>query len=256
MRRNLIFAFFLCVLLGSCSNNNDVPKDLINFVKKSYEKNQQLNQKGLFDKKPKIGEVIAATQLDPQKLPDWIAKKQYITENADAIKYEPILVIGALARLYNDGTFDVYPVTYNVRLDNELPELSKIGKPVNFYEQTFNSSTRFNADFLIGGLSIGNDEILKVTYTETNYINLKKIDAKKLESLRTAIKDIPGTNLKDWAIIRGVVILDCTYSRNTKTDANTNVKASWVSTDGAFFKQTTNTDNFRLISIDFENLFL
>ena len=37
---------------------------------------------------------------------------------------------------------------------------------------------------------------------------------------------------------------------------NANIKASWITANGEYFKQTGNTNNFRLLSIDLENLFL
>ena len=78
----------------------------------------------------------------------------------------------------------------------------------------------------------------------------------KLNNLRTTINDIQGINKKDWAIIRGVVLLDCTSSKSQKTEMNANIKASWITANGEYFKQTGNTNNFRLLSIDLENLFL
>lgn len=232
--------------------NNNIPDDVIQLIQESYS----IKTKGFFSKKPKLSAVVEPTESDTLKLPNWISNKRYITENADAIKYEPEFLMGSLTRLYQEDTFEVYPVTYNVRIDNEPPELSKIDKPVNFFEQTFNSLTRFNSNFLIGGITISKNEILKVTYTETNYVILKKYDDVKLKNLRNEINKIGGANLKDWAIVTGIVILDCTYSKNIKTQADANIKASWLSADGEFYKQTDDTNNFRLVSIDLENLFL
>ncbi len=244
------------MILVSCNNADELPRDLKEKIEKSYEPANLKSAKGLFGKTPKLSQVKEPTPNDPATLPDWISNKSYITENVDALKYNPSLLVGALVKLEPDGKFDIYSVTYNVRSDGELTEMSKVEKPLNFYEQTFNSNSRFNSDFLIGGASISNDQVLKITYAETNYINLTKYDSRKIDTLRENIKGIPGANLKDWAIIRGIVILDCTYSKSTKTAADANVKASWISADGAFFQQKDNTNNFRLVSVDLENLFL
>ncbi|WP_419486693.1 hypothetical protein [Chryseobacterium bernardetii] len=226
-----------------------------NNKKAASEKDTMFNL-GLFSKKPKLNDVKEPTEADPVKLPDWISNKKYVTENVDALKYEPTLLVGGLVKIYPNGSFDIYTVTWNVSDSKYSPELNQIEKPTNFYEQTFDNKTRFNSDFLIGGVSISTDEMVKTTYTETNYVNLKKYDTEKLKNLRDYIKTIPGADLKDWAIIRGVVILDCTNSKSLKLDANANVTASWISANGSFYRQQGNTNNFRLISIDLENLFL
>jgi hypothetical protein len=144
----------------------------------------------------------------------------------------------------------------SLKINNLGYSNSNIEKPVNFYEQTFSSGTRFDANFIIGGASVKTDEVIKVTYTETNYALLKAFDQDKLDKLRAIIEGTPGANLNDWSIIRGVVILDCTSSKYLKADAEAGVKASWISTDAGYHKQTENTNNFRLISIDLENMFL
>lgn len=256
-KSTLIFAG-LIVFLSACNETSKVPSDLVNAIKQSYEQGDEksLTEKGLFKRKPKLSELKEPTETDTTKLPSWITNKKYISENADALKYAPSLLIGALARTYEDGRFDIYSVTYNIRFDNDLPEISKIEKPTNFYEQTYDNSTRFNTDFIIGGITIQSDEIVKITYTETNYGNLEKYDQQKLNNLRKEIEKIPNAKLSDWSIVRGVVILDCTSTKNRKTDANANVKASWLTSGGSFYMQTGNTDNFRLVSIDLENLFL
>ncbi|MEN5380700.1 hypothetical protein [Sphingobacterium kitahiroshimense] len=221
----------------------------------SSEKNK-MNSFGLFSKKPKLKDVKEPIATDSLKLPDWIANKKYVTENVDAIKYEPSLLLGSLVKVYNDGSFDIYSSTWNISDPKSKHELNQLLKPSNFYEQTYDNKTRFNSDFLVGGISINTDEMVKITYTETNYVNLKKYNETKLKELRTYITSIKGAELKDWAIIRGVVILDCTNSKSTKMEADANATASWVSAKGSFFQQTGSTNNFRLVSIDLENLFL
>ena len=134
------------------------------------------------NRRPKLSEV-ATTPAEPIKLPDWILKKRYVTENVDALKYEPAILVGALVRLYEDGSFQDYATTYNVKDDNFPPEMIKVETPSNFYEEVFNNSTSFNANFVIGGLSIALDEVLKITYTETNYAILKKYDQEKIDRL-------------------------------------------------------------------------
>lgn len=206
-------------------------------------------------RRPKLSEVTT-TPSEPVKLPDWILKKRYVTENVDALKYEPAILVGALVRLYEDNSFQDYATTYNVKDDAYPPEMIKVETPSNFYEEVFNSSTNFNANFVIGGLSVAVDEVLKVNYTETNYAILNRYDQEKIEKLRAEILKHDVAELKDWALVRGVVILDCTYTRNKKTAASADVSASWVSIGGDFFKQEGNTNNFRLVSIDLEPLFL
>lgn len=268
----ILLLFTSLVHLTSFSQNQAVPEELKAKIKFGYEidklvandaKSQKGNTEkskwngmGLFSKKPKLSEVKEITESDSVKLPDWITNKRYVTENVDALKYEPTLLVGGLVKIYPNKSFDIYTVTWNVSADNYSPELSQVEKPTNFYEQTFDNKTRFNSDFLIGGVSISLDEVVKTTYTESNYVNLKKYDIAKLKNLRDYIKSIPGADLKDWAIIRGVVILDCTYSKSVKNQADTKVSASWISANGNFYRQNGNTNNFRLVSIDLENLFL
>ncbi len=258
------FLLLLCVAISivSCTNDNKIPKDLIAKIADGYkvEKPQgdslSFVNKGIFKRNPKLAEVKEPTQGDSVALPTWIINKKYVSENADAIKYNPALLLGALVKKYDDGSFEIYSVTYNVRIKNEIPVLTKVEKPINFFEQTFNQNTRFNSNFIIGGLSVGLDETVKITYNETNYGNLEKYDEEKIEELRKTIVNIEGANKKDWAIIRGVVLLDCTSSKFQKTEISANVKASWITADGGFYKQLGTTDNFRLLSIDLENLFL
>ncbi len=266
--KGLLFIVIVLIFSISCndtkSDSKKVPADLKIQIEQSYprkmsthnESAESIDVKGIFKSKPKLSKVKEPTKQDSVKLPNWIINKKYISENADAIKNNPALLIGALARTYDDGRFDIFPVTYNVRLESDLLVLSKNDKPTNFYEQTYDNNTRFNADFIIGDISIGNEEIVKVTYSETNYGNLEKYDETKLSNLRNTILNINGANLKDWSIVRGVVVLDCTSTKNMKTEANAKLNASWISSGGSFYKQTGNTDNFRLISIDLESLFL
>ena len=240
------------------------PQELLSFVRSTYEEEAQdaTGTRSLFGKKdrPKLSEVTAAPKANPPTLPDWIANKQYVTENVDALKYEPALMLGALVRKYDDGTFQDYSVTYNVRKPDAKPEVSTVETPTNFFEQTFDQKAGFNASFIIGGVSLQTEEMVKVTYTETNYANLREYDVERLEMIRGQIKEelpsIPGAKKGDWAIIRGVVVLDCTYSKHQKTEIDAQVQASWVSLDGSFYKQEGTTNNFRLISIDLEPLFL
>ncbi|REC50642.1 MULTISPECIES: hypothetical protein [Chryseobacterium] len=267
----LLLLLALAVPSLSFGQNKAVPEELKRKISSGYQADKLVlnrnDQKAstelsnmsnlfLFSKKPKLQDVKEPTATDPVILPDWIANKKYVTQNVDALKYEPTLLVGGLVKLYANGSFDVYTVTWNVSDSNYSPELSQIQKPTNFYEQTFDSKTRFNSDFLIGGVSIADDEMVKATYIESNYVNLKKYDTEKLKNLRDYIKGIPGADLKDWAIIRGVVILDCTNSKSSKVTADANVKASWISANGSFYQQKGNTNNYRLISIDLENLFL
>jgi hypothetical protein len=269
------FKFLVLIVLITSQNiysqSDKVPDDLKMKILMGYkldslsrQNNSNKNNKifedvmavGIFKRKPKLREVKEPTTNDTIKLPDWISNKKYVTDNVDALKYEPTLLVGGLVKTSEDGSFDVYTVTWNISDTKVSPELSQIEKPTNFYEQTFDSSTRFNSDFLIGGASVALDEVVKITYTETNYVNLVKYDTEKLENLRKYILTIPGADLNDWAIIRGVVILDCTNSKSVKMEADTNVSASWISASGSFYQQEGNTNNFRLISIDLENLFL
>lgn len=263
----VLLMFYFLIPLSSFSQNKTLPLELRAKIKFGYEtdkltsdskslKENTLNNLGLFSKKPKLKEVKEPTDVDPIKLPEWIANKKYVTENVDALKYEPTLLVGGLVKIYPNGSFDVYTVTWNVSDTKYSPELNQIEKPTNFYEQTFDSKTRFNSDFLVGNATISSDEMVKTTYTETNYVNLKKYDTEKMKNLRDYIKSIPGADLKDWAIIRGVVILDCTYSKSVKMEADAKVTASWISANGSFYQQNGSTNNFRLISIDLENLFL
>ncbi|MEM9987640.1 MAG: hypothetical protein AAF804_21325, partial [Bacteroidota bacterium] len=73
---------------------------LLDFVRSTYEGESQkiMGSRSFFGKKdrPKLSEVSSAPGATPPKLPDWIANKQYITENVDALKYEPALMLGAL----------------------------------------------------------------------------------------------------------------------------------------------------------------
>ena len=254
--KNLILMILTILVLVSCTNEKKVPKELKTKIKNEYNGTNTSDNKSLFKRRPKLSEVKECTLVDTVRLPDWIANKRYVTENVDAIKYKPAFLLGALTKVYDDGSFEIYSVTYNVRLKDDFPVLTKIEKPTNFYEQTFNENTRFNSSFIIGGAYVENEQIVKVTYTETNYGILEKYDKEKIEELRKTILSIEGANLKDWAIISGVVLLDCTSSKNQKTEISANVKASWITSDGGFYKQTGNTDNFRLLSIDLENLFL
>jgi len=271
--KKIILMLSVGIFLYSCDSSKKVPNELITKIQKSYNEDINLDEqenfnknvnsnknvkrkKGLFKRKPKLAEVKEPTLNDSVTLPNWITNKEYVSENVDAIKYKPALLLGALVKKLDENRFEIYSVTYNVRSEDEVPVLSKIEKPTNFFEQTFDQSTRFNSDFIIGGASIGNEEIMKLTYTETNYGNLEKYDEVKLNNLRTTINDIQGVNKKDWAIIRGVVLLDCTSSKSQKTEMNANIKASWITANGEYFKQTGNTNNFRLLSIDLENLFL
>lgn len=210
---------------------------------------------GLDKKRPKLSDVIAAP-TEPAKLPEWILRKKYVTENVDALKYEPAILAGALVRMFPDGSFQDYATTYNVKDDNFPPEMIKVETPSNFYEEVFDSNTSFNANFVIGGLSIAHDEVLKITYTETNYAILKKYDHDKIEKIRAEIEKHENAQLSDWALVRGVVILDCTYNRNKTTSFDANLNANWVSLGGKLFKQEGNTNNFRLVSIELEPLFL
>ncbi|BDU25182.1 hypothetical protein [Flavobacterium sp. GSB-24] len=248
--KKTILLLTLVFLIIACDDTKKVPADILNRIKDSY------TTKSLTGKKIKLSEVKSPTAADATVLPTWISNKMYVTENADALKYNPAALIGSLIRLYPNGEFEVFPVTYNVRIENELPELTSIAKPINFYEQTFTSSTRFNADFVVGGINIESDEMMKISYTETNYINLEKFDSKKLENLKNEIKAIPNSNLKDWAIVRGIVLTDCAYTKHKQAQADANVKASWLSANTKFYRQTGNSDNFRLLSIDKESLFL
>jgi hypothetical protein len=95
--------------------------DLPDFVLQSYsdEKNAEIKRR-----KPKLSEVNEATPADPLKLPDWIDSKRYVAENVDAIKYEPVELVGALVRTYSDGTFDIYSVTNNIKSSSRPPVLS------------------------------------------------------------------------------------------------------------------------------------
>lgn len=267
----LLFTFFILLPFIGFSQDKTVPDELKKRIQFGYQADKlnlgdntqkansekdKMTNLGLFSKKPKLKEVKEPTEADPIKLPEWISNKKYVTENVDALKYEPTLLVGGLVKIYPNGSFDIYTVTWNVSDTKYSPELNQIEKPTNFYEQTFDSKTRFNSDFLIGGVSISADEMVKTTYTETNYVNLKKYDSEKLKNLREYIKTIPGADLKDWAIIRGIVILDCTNSKSVKMEADAKVSASWISADGSFYQQKGSTNNFRLISIDLENLFL
>lgn len=242
-------------------------KELKDFVQISYSDQIKTREafpaiRSLFggSKRPKLSEVKPPANGLKVGLPDWIAKKQYITENVDALKYEPALMLGALVRMYEDGSFQDFSVTMNVRKDGVRPEVSSIEKPTNFFEQTFDRASGFDSDFIIGGVSIGHEEMVKVTYTETNYANLTEYDTHRMGQIRdqiqTQVQQISGASLKDWAIIRGVVILDCTYSKHQKTEAKATANASWVSVGGQFFQQQGQTNNFRLVSIDLEPLFL
>ena len=178
----LMLSFGIC--LYSCDSSKKVPNELIAKIQESYNEEVNLDEqenfnknvnsnknfkrkKGLFKRKPKLAEVKEPTLDDPVTLPNWITNKEYVSENVDAIKYKPALLLGALVKKLEDNRFEIYSVTYNVRSEDEVPVLSKIEKPTNFFEQTFDQSTRFNSDFIIGGASIGNEEIMKLTYTET-----------------------------------------------------------------------------------------
>lgn len=275
LKTHLIIFLLLPTLVLSQENSNELPEGLKNKILLGYQfdrvnegdtlgfKNKdsnwsqtKMNFENIFSRRPKLDKVKEPTKADSLVIPTWISKKQYVTDNVDAIKYEPSLLIGGLVKVFPDGTFEVYTVTWNVRKPNYPMEVSQIEKPTSFYEQTFDSKTRFNSDFLIGGLSIGAEEIVKTTYTETSYLNLKDYDIQKIESLRDYIKSISGANLQDWAIIKGIVILDCTNSKSKKMEADANANASWISANGSFYQQSGSTNNFRLISIDLENLFL
>jgi hypothetical protein len=260
--KKLLLVFCVVISIVSCTTEKKVPNDLIKKIADSYKEEKMQGDSlsfaptKIFKRNPKLAEVKEPTSQDSITLPSWIINKKYVSENADAIKYNPALLLGALAKKYNDGTFEIYTVTYNVRIKNEIPVLTKIEKPINFFEQTFNQNTRFNSNFIIGGLSVGLDETVKITYTETNYGNLEKYDEEKIEELRKTIVNTEGANKQDWAIIRGVVLLDCTSSKFQKSEISANIKASWITADGGFYKQLGTTDNFRLLSIDLENLFL
>lgn len=206
-------------------------------------------------RRARIEEVKEATPYDPQQLPDWITSKKYVTENIDAIKYEPSLLIGALARIYADTAFEVYPITQNVKKDGDFPELNWIETPTNYYEQTFEQNSRFNTNFLVGKASIGTNKALRVSYKETAYIVLKEFDIAKLENIRSVITANENLNKEDFAIVRGLVIVDCTNSTYSKLEGEVEGSFKFISVGGQLHKEEGVENNFRMISVDLEPLF-
>ena len=257
MKTRILQFLVISLIFAGCNPNKINKKDLKEFIIESYQDND--SEKGLLKKKrPKLTEVKEPTLRDSLVLPDWISSKRYITDDADAVKYEPTLLIGNLVRLFDDGTYKVYRIGKSIVPLDALPELRNIEKPTNFYEEEFDQNTRFNAGFVIGGVTLENNQLLKVTYTETNFVNLKNYDEQKLKDLKQEVSELiesSGGKVEDWAIIKGIVVLDCTYAKHERSSADLTVKASWLSSDNSFYRQTEKTNNFRLISIDLEDLF-
>lgn len=235
-----------------------------NFVLESYNVESgawaDSNEKSEFDffkkRKAKISEVPVDPQATEIELPKWITDKQYVTENVDAIKYEPSVLIGAIVRRYDDDSFVVFTAS-NIRKGDVIPQLEVIENPVNFYEKTFSSNAKINSSFAIGSITIEDNQALRISYTETNYLIAKETDNDlKLKLKVEILENNRLANKSDWAFVRGLVTLDCSRTVFTDKGGEIAVNASFVSVGAKLYQKSSETNNFRLISIDLEPLWL
>lgn len=189
-------------------------------------------------------------------MPKWITDKQYVTENVDAIKYEPSVLIGAIVRRYDDDSFIVYTAS-NIRKGDVIPQLEVIDNPVNFFEKTFGSNAKINSSFAIGSITIEHNQALRISYTETNYLIAKETDNELKSKLKAEIlENNPVANKSDWAFVRGLVTLDCSRTIFTDLGGEVEANASFVSVGTKLYRKSSETNNFRLISIDLEQLWV
>lgn len=250
----LILAFFF----HSCSLEKK--SEFETFVSDSYnsdlEEIDDSETKSLLKRRrAKISEVPINPQATEVELPKWITDKQYVTENVDAIKYEPSVLIGAIVRKYEDSSFVVFTAS-NIRKGDVIPKLEVIENPVNFYERTFSNNAKVNGSFAIGSINILSNQALRIAYTETNYLVAKETDNDLKAKLKAEILENRSANKSDWAFVRGIVTLDCSYTMFMDMGGDVAANASFVSVGAQLYQKSSETNNFRLISIDLEPLWL
>ncbi len=262
--KKLLFTLAVSLMLFSCGQEKDVQL-LSEFVNDSYkysginalqddpefeaEKSRRRNRRA------RISEVPVDQNIPEPELPEWITDNQYVTSNIAAIKYKPSVLIGAIVRKYEDGSFEVATAS-NIRKGNILPEFKIVEKPLNFYERTFSNVASLNASFVIGSVNIESDEALKIAYTETSYLIAESTDEQKKEKYKAEILDNPDAKKSDWAFVRGIVTVDCSYSRYKSLGGNVSANASFVSVGLELYQKQGETNNFRLVAIDIESLWL
>lgn len=259
-------------LLNSCNDkkpsiaDKKVQEAFVDLIKQesqgefsTQEDEEEKLDRKIFGKKRrvKLDEVKSPTQQDTVRHPEWLTNKTYVT-SFDAAKYRPSVLLGSIVKRVSDNEFSIFSLTQNVIKPGQSVEIEFLDQPTQFYEYTFTNNTRFNGDFFIGGITIEANQVLRTSYTETGFglLDISQIDRESLRKIRAKLESDPDVNLSDWFILKGIVTVDCINTAYVETDFNADVNASWVSLDAGSYQKSERTNNYRLVSMDLEPLFL
>lgn len=246
------------MLLTACNNNSKdtaTVKLVDNGEKFSIEqkfvpnppdttKELEISNKGLFGKKP---EPFTNEEL-PKSYTDRTFMKGLVNST-----YDIFLVPGYIVRL-DPKTGDYQRKTLTAVIKNNKMPVTKTIEDGRVYSNRINKSASFNATAVIGGLSVGNKQMMELVIEDINSSTVPDslIDKSLIASIIE--KQIPEAERENYFYVKSATLTLINNKIYKETSFEAKVNSVYVTAEGKIFNSNEKFTRSRIVSVELISL--
>ncbi len=252
----LTFGISTLLLLTACNNNSSETVKLVEngetfsveekFVPNPPDTNIVLENfnKGLWGKKPE--------PFTNEELPKSYTDRTFLKGLVNST-YDIFLVPGYIVKLDpKTGNYQRKTLTAVIR-NNKMPVTAVIADGL-VYSNKINNSASFSASAVIGGLSVGNKQMMELVIQDINSSTVPDslIDKALIASI---IKDqIPEEERKNYFYIKSATLTLINNKIYKETSFEAKVNSTYVTAEGKIFNSNDKFSRNRIVSVELISL--